>query len=395
MVLPGTAGRSHVVLFSRLKTFLSISLVVLVAQALAWGQTATTAPLAAGVDGERVARLRSHGLAPTADLLLNFLKFGFAPGTQLSDLPPQPTLKTQIVVDAIVELARLRSTDALPVLVQLAQGSLPAGVGTILDWDAAQQRHAERARFRAGVIKKLRLNAIVAIGLIGGPDDAYLLIPIFEAEKDPDLKIPCALALATMGSRAGLPYLLREVRRANRTTSVAAGRALKFITGHDYGPAADDPISRRKAAAADWKNWWRKNGKTFRPDREQILARRLAPSVRPLPREPRTVRDLVDCIAFPRDPRWTIDSYEAFERLSTMGGEALAGLEKIIADKDESLTVRRRAILLYTQIVTAASGPAATGRGQRRNAYKTLRRIRWDRNPEIREVVRKCLKRLK
>jgi len=358
-------------------------------------QTPTSYPVRALAEAARIERLRAHGLSPVPAILTHFLDKGFAPGTRLSDLPATPALKTQIVIDAIAESARQQVVETAPILSRLTMGLPSPGIQAILQWDAAQQRSGDRVAFEIGTLKTLRLNAIVALGLIGPPERVYELAAVFEREKDPSLKIPCALALATMGSRAGLSFLIGEVSRANRTTSVAAAEALKFITGLDYGPGADDPIARREGAAKDWKNWWKHDGKTCRPDRSQILARRLVPAIRPNPREPRTVRELMDRISYPEDPRWTVDSYDAIERLRLMGTDALTGLEAIIADKNANLKIRRQAIILYTQFTTVAYGSRPLVTHQPKRAYKTLWWLRFDRNPEIREVVRQCLARLR
>lgn len=377
------------------RSSLFLALLLVAAALPAYSQSATTFPLRAPADPERIARLQTHGLSPVPAILAHFLEQGFAPGAKLSDLPTTPALKTQIVIDAIVESARQRVVQAAPTLGRLALGLPSPGIRAVVEWDTAQQRPGDRATFEVSVLKTLRLNAIVALGLIGNLDHTYELAAVFEREKDPAIKIPCALALATLGSRAGLAYLVGEVNRANRTTSVASAEALKLITGLDYGPSADDPITRRNASAKDWKNWWKRDGKTFRPDRNQILARRLTPPIRPNPRDPRTVRELMDRVAYPDDPRWTIDSYDALERLRLMGVATLDGLEKIIADKNENLRIRREAIILYTQITTVAYGDKPLPTHQPKRAYKTLRWLRWDHNPEIREVVKQCLARLR
>lgn len=352
-----------------------------------------TATLGAAVDADVVARLRAHGLAASPAALVRFLEDGFAPATDMAGLPAEPALKSQLLLDAIVECARLQVVDASPILGRLMRGTLSEGIRTVLEWDVSQQRPSERRAFRERVLRRLRINAIVALGLIGDPERVYELNVVFEREKEPAFKMPAALALATMGSPVGLPYLVREVRRANRTTSVEAAAALKLITGIDYGPDPDAPVMRRREAARQWKAWWKSEGQTFRPRRDRVLARRVAPKVRPNPRVPATPRDLVDCMAYPEDRRWTIDGYIAYGRLRSTGAAAFEGLEQIIADKNENLRIRRQAILLYSQMSTAGYGGRSSE--QARQAYRVIRRCRWDHNPEIREVVRECLRRLR
>ncbi|MCX8035834.1 MAG: hypothetical protein N3D11_02035 [Candidatus Sumerlaeia bacterium] len=326
-------------------------------------------------------------------VLTHFLENGFAPGTQFSDLPATPSLKTQIVVDAVVECARQQVLSVAPTLGRLAFGLPSDGVRRIVQWDISQQRPSERLRFETDTMKTLRLNAVVALGLIGAPQSVYELAAVFEREKDGDLKIAAALALATLGSRAGLSYLVDETGRANRTSSVAAGEALAWITGLDYGPDADFPVARREESAAKWKAWWRREGRTFQPDRAQILARRLTPPIRPVPRPPRTVRELLDCVAYPNDPRWSVDFYTAHTQLLQMGAGALEELETVVKDKNENLRIRREAVLVLTQIITAANRRPPAAQVQR--AYRAVWWLRFDRNPEIREIARQCLPRLK
>ncbi|KPL09600.1 hypothetical protein AMJ85_06405 [candidate division BRC1 bacterium SM23_51] len=377
------------------RLILLVAIPMAAAQRPAYCQEATTFPLRPPAEPERVERLRSHGLSPVPAVLVHFLEHGFAPSTRLADLPPVPALKSQIVIDAIVESARQRVLQAAPTLANMVRGLPSEGIRSIVRWDIEQQRASEREQFEANIMRTLRLNAIVALGLIGDTNYNYELATVLEREKDPELKIATALALATVGSRAGLSDLVREARRANRTTSVAAAHALNFITGLDYGPAADDPVTRRRAAAKRWKTWWRHYGKIFRPERDQVLARRLTPPIQPNPRDPRTVRDLADRIAYPEDPRWTVDAYDARERLRLMGPAALEGLERIIADKSENLRIRREAIILYSRMATTAYSGQSPATGQPRRAYRAIRRLRWDRNPEIREVARECLRRFR
>jgi len=361
----------------------------------ACSQTTSGPAVQAPPEPDRIERLRMHNIAPTPAVLTGFLQNGFPRGTRLTDLPTTPALKSQVVIDAVVEVSRQRVMEASPILGRLALGLPSDGIRTIIQWDAAQQRPGERAAFETDLMKRLRHNAVVALGLIGDPKRLYELAVVFDHEKDPNVKIPCALALSSVGSRQGLSYLIGEVGRANRTTSVVAGEALKYITGHDFGPAVDDAVARRNAAAADWKKWWKADGKLFRPDGEQIRARRLTPPIRPNPRVPRTVRDLVDCYAYENDPRWTIEGYDAYERLRLLGPDAFDDLEKILADKSESLRIRRQAIILYAQMTTIAYTNQPRVASQPARAYKAIKRLRWDSNPEIREAVKQWLPRLR
>ena len=374
---------------------LAFGVLLLVVVVPGYCQRPTSSSLTIPPDPVRVTRLRLNGLAPEPLILTHFLENGFAPTTKPTDLPTTPALKTQIVIDAIIESARLQSVQATPVLGRLANGIPSNGVRRIIAWDSEQLRSAERPRFEAETVKILRLNAIVALGLIGDAESGYELSTVMRLEKDPELKIPCALALAAMGWRSGLSYLIDEVCRANRTTSPAAAQVLKTITGRDFGPEADDPVARREAAAKKWKSWWHSEGKNFRPDRTEILARRLVPPRRTIPRMPATVRDLLDCVAYPNDPRWAIDGYTAYSQLLSKGAAVFDELEKIVADKNENLRVRREAILLFTQMTTAAHGDRPAATDQPKRAYRAIRWLGWDRNPEIGETARKCLARLR
>jgi len=369
--------------------------ICLLAAVSAGAQTTTSTLTVVQPDPARVERLKAHHLATTPAALVHFLQNGFPPGTRLADLPTTPAEKSWIVVDVIVECARQRVAESGLTLATLALGLPSEGVRTIIGWDLAQQRPGERAGFEASVLKTLRHNAIVALGRIGDRSRRYELEAMFEREKDPDLKLPCALALAQLGSPNGLPYLVKEASRANRATSVTAGEALRLITGFEYGPSPDDPISRRKLAARNWSGWWKREHKRFRPQPDQISTRTLAPAVRPNPREPRTVRELVDRIAYPNDQRWTIDVFDAYERLRLLGAKALNGLELIVRDEDENLRVRCEAIRLYTQMTTVAYSDRPLATRQPRRAYNTLWWLRWDSNPEVQEVVRQCLARLR
>jgi len=353
----------------------------------------TVAPLPIPIDPARIERLRSHRVDVKPEGLTTFLENGFSTGVKLNGLPTTPVLKTRLAIDAMIELSRRQVRQAVPALVTLACGTPTPGVRMLILLDMDQARAGEQLRLRDELLRMLRLNAIVALGLIGG-DHAGELIRIFNELQDPGLKAAVALALATQDSDAGIGYLVEQTRSGDREIAVAAGQSLNYITGLGYGPSADDPIARRKEAADQWKAWWKKSRGRFRPVRQNVLAWRLRQPARPAPREPQTVRDLLDAVVYPEDNRWTLDGYMAYERLRQMGENTYKECERIMADKKENLLIRRQAILLYTQMALLAAGRDVKNSPDARKAYRLIRHLRWDKNPEIRQVVEKCLAQL-
>jgi hypothetical protein len=346
------------------------------------------------LDLDRVARLESHGIPDTPQTLLAFVEAGFPPNALINDLPATPTEKTQLLIDAIVELTRQQVAQSVPVLLTLARGVPSAGMRRILQYDADLHRSGESRRFEEKAVAMLRLNAVVALGLIGGANLTADLTEVFNAERDPALKAAAALALASLGSSAGIGYLVEQAAGSDRATAAEAGTALEQITGQRIGPGPDDSAARRDEAAAQWRAWWKQNRKNFQPNRTAILARRLAAKPPRVLREPTTPRDLLDAMCYPEDPRWSLDPYFAYEKLSRMGTAAIEPLEAIIGDKRENIRIRRQAILAYGQLVSPRPIAGAELTDAERRAQRLFRGLRRDRDPEIREVAKQAVRRL-
>jgi hypothetical protein len=80
--------------------------------------------------------------------------------------------------------------------------------------------------------------------------------------RDEDLEIrrAAALACAMRDEKGHIPDLIDLLNDSEPPVAWAAHKALKALTGKDYGPSADASRSERTKAIADWTVWWQKNG---------------------------------------------------------------------------------------------------------------------------------------
>ena len=324
--------------------------------------------------------LAKHGIGLTAPELIKFLEDGFSGGINKDRLPVKPVEKTQLAIDAMARLAKLRSTESVPLLVRIAVMEMPAGIQQLLSFDLENTSPEGRNEFRQKSLRLLRYNAVNALGLVG---DAHALNAVrnaFNAEQSPAARIQYALALASLGDSSGVDYLVEVIQVENRRESAAAAKAFYMITEQDFGYTENTAIKARRAKARMYRDWWKKNRTSFRPEPEAIYARRVKGD--PLPSfEPRSTRDLLKLATNYLDFDNKMRSRDARDRLAQSGTSLNGDLQKIAMDEMEDLDIRMEAMNWYYQANRSAS-------------EDFLKRLRRDENPEIIDKAQSLLEQI-
>lgn len=324
--------------------------------------------------------LRLNGIDPTPESCLRLLREGLPPSVDPQKLPDSPPEKTQLAVDAMAILAKLRYEPSAETLLAIAQQDFPKGVRSLLAIDLSVTSPENRELFRARAAEILQYNAINALGLLGEKRALPIVRSVFEQENRTAPKIQYALTLASLGDASGIDFLVRVISLQNRRESVAAAKAFALITGQDFGYTDQTPITKRKQLSRAYQDWWRANKSSFRPEPKAILARRLAPE-KPVSFQPRTTRDLVKLSSMYFDVNNKPQVIEARERLANAGAVINGDLEKLMFDEAEDLNIRLEAMNWYYEI----------NRSRAKDAFKRLRR---DANPEVSEKATLLLQKI-
>lgn len=330
-----------------------------------WAQAPTKTPRPPAATGD----LAAHGMGTTPAELVRFLESGLPSGLNRQNLPEKPAEKSQLAIDAMAQLAKLRSREALPVLTQIAVGQPPQGVAQLLDYDVARTSPEGRTEFRNKALRLLRFNAVNALGFIGDPQALPAVREAFRAERSSPARIQYALSMATLGDPAGIDFLVDVILQENRRESAAAAKAFYMITSQDFGYTENTALRARRTKARKYRDWWAENGKGFQPDPAAIIKRRTA-TVLPPEFEPRNTRDLLKLATYYTDFENKLGTRDARDRLAQSGKAINGDLQKIAMDPMEDLDVRMEAINWFFQ-------------ANRTDSESFLKKLRRDENPEI------------
>jgi hypothetical protein len=80
-------------------------------------------------------------------------------------------------------------------------------------------------------------------------------------DEDAEIRSAAALACAMRESKVLVPNLITLIRDPETRVVLAAHRALKELTGQDFGPSADASRQDRDQAALKWLRWWTKQNR--------------------------------------------------------------------------------------------------------------------------------------
>src|SRR5690606_19544218 len=103
--------------------------------------------------------LKAHDIGVAEDQLVAFLKNGLP---RTSNLPERPAEKSQLVIDAMARLARMKSKDAVPVIMQIAKFDTTVGAFRVVELDVNKTSPQSRDDFRVRAYRLIQYNAITA-----------------------------------------------------------------------------------------------------------------------------------------------------------------------------------------------------------------------------------------
>ncbi len=332
------------------------------------------AAAASDADALALDTLARHGVRPAPEALIDFLENGFAAGTLVSALPAAPPEKTQLLIFAMQALGKAGKREAFGAIARFAESRPSPGALEIVRRDSMLAPAAERGKRQQELLEYLKYNAAVALGFLGDPRGAPILRQLFETETNAIERCQYALCLACVGDASGVEFLVLEVAKANRDSSVAAAKSLYYITGQDLGFASTSPIRLRERLAEDCQRWWAEIRSDFRLEPAAIIRRRLDPI--PPPRIPLSgVSNLLLAASDYADLSNARGSRTAANQLDQMGPSLAEELEPILKDPMADLRVRREAIRRYAAL-------------KEKSGKRALKKLFDDENPEIAEYAR-------
>lgn len=385
LLQPGGGRKLRLPCGRALRWGVGLVLTVMVALSNSRSTAQTREPLPASLQATKSeapeeAELRAAGIEPTPENCLALLVRGLPSGVDPQRLPPRPVEKTQLAVDAMAILAKVRAKNAVEPLIQIARQEFPPGIEQLLEIDLRQTAPEDRSNFRQKAAAILQYNAINALGLIGDRRALSVVRAVYDAETRTAPKIQYALSLACLGDAHGVEFLVQVIGLANRRESAAAAKAFAMITGQDFGYTDQTPIKKRKRLSKEYAEWWRAHGAQLRIDPAAVLRRRLAPEPSSM-YQPRSTRDLLRLSSLYFDIDHKKNTVEARERLAAAGSALNPELEAIMFDEMEDLNIRLEAMNWYYEF----------NRAKARDVFKRLRR---DANPEIADKASSLLEKI-
>lgn len=318
------------------------------------------------VDPQRA--LETHGVNGASKDLIAFLERGISKD-KVGRLPKEPTEKCQLAIDAMARLAKARSRESVPVLIQIASTQLPQGVELLLDIDLGKTSPESRPEYRETALRLLQFNAVNALGLIGDPQGGEIVRAVFARETNPAARIQHALSMGCLGDPAGLDFLIEQIELLNRRESAAAARVFTMVTGQDFGYTENTALRARRPKARQYREWWKQNRAQFAVNPDEVIKRRLEPKT-PLAYQPRTPRDLLKLAACYFDFDNSLGSKDARKRIKDSGPAMNSELQRLASDPMEDLDVRMEAMNWYYEI-------------NRTDARNLMTKLRRDENSEI------------
>lgn len=291
--------------------------------------------------GNRRQVLLSHGVNPYAADLIAFLNDGFRVDDLPKGLPKDPTMKTQVLNAAIVELGLTGAEEAVPILTRIARRDLPTGARAIVrrDFESlpvdtidTQVKTVERA---------LSLNAITALGFIGNRDAAPVILEMMRTEPATAFVTKGAISLGQMGMNDGIPAVVLLASDPASDDSVAAFETVYILTGRNYGYSIYTPMARRRELIAQLKQWLEQGGASEPIGRLDVMRRMQNPPRSEAPLDTASLRGLL---------RASVDigdydkRYAARETLTASAPQRFDELKLIVQDTREDLDIRRAAM---------------------------------------------------
>jgi PBS lyase HEAT-like repeat-containing protein len=329
-----------------------------------------------------IQMLRESGISFTAPDLVNFLEKGIPRENIKNNKEKSPVPYTQLMLFAIEELAKVRYKKAVPVLIKTAEGNFTPAQQKMIKNDILSVPRSKQEERKKVLSDFLKYNSTNALGLIGDPAALPVLQEIFD-KSDKDLfKTESALAMCCLDFGGEIFFLVKKIESKDKTTAIRAARALSYITGMELDLGPNTPVSRRKRTIKKVKKWWKENKDIFRPDGKAILERRFYIEA-PLPPGMNSIRELLITAGNYADIDNKLRSFDAREKLASMSPGIASSLPPFCLDKEEDLNLRIEAIRRYTMLASKSE------------SLNLLKKIKRDKNPEIRDVVKNLIKDVK
>lgn len=314
--------------------------------------------MASRQQAERHEILLAHGIDTTPTAMMAFLREGFSADIESRGLPQAPRNKTDVVNRTVEELGFQRVSEAVPMLTAIVDNEFPTGAAAVIRRDVENlplnDADAREVDFRTLV----RLNAIVALGLIGDPSAAGAVSRAMQRETGAGFVTEGAIALGLMDDPAGLPALVTLAKSAPAEYLEGIYGAVFILTGRNYGVTSQTAPARQRTVQAELAAWSQANTATLPLGRGEILRRRAVGYT--VPAAP--LETLRGALKASRDPRSYDARYAANLRLRTLVPGSVDEVRAIAEDETEDTDVRWAAMEWF----------AAT---QPREARKVLGRI--------------------
>jgi hypothetical protein len=335
---------------------------------------------------------QAHGIGVSTPALVDFLERGWQGARPPTPLPEVPAEKTSLLNDAWQLLAlRYREVRANPILryrvaglaQQYAFGAFPKPIREMIDRDGEEERFDGRSTDRLDRTEVLRYNGMIALGVFGEPTPEVLRDArrICQSEERPIIRVAYATTLGFLGDRDALDYLVKEVAKANDSSSVAAARSLSVLLGKSFGITPATAAEPRRDIAREIVRWWKENARSVRVDRDRAILRRLERE-QPAPYPQKTLDDLLRASGDASDATDRLGSRTAWNRLRDMSLADPEGLLEqllpIAKDRRRDLDIRDQAIRWYVRL----KGAKAKG---------LLKKLRKDPDPRIADLASRFL----
>ncbi len=315
---------------------------------------------------DRRELLLSHGIRPATEDLLAFLKEGFNEEALPMGLPQEPLLKIELVNQAIKELGVTGAEEAVPILMRIAERELPAGISQVLRRDFERVSMRSRGERMELAERMLSLNAITALGLIGDPRAASVVLRVMRTEPATAFTTKGALALGQMGRNDGLGAVVLLAQQTESQDSIAAFRTVYFLIGRNYGYTENTPKEMRQELAQQLETWYENEGKDVSVYRSEVMRRMMNPP----PQDTTLPTSLRGLLRASRNVFDYDERYAARQKLQSVARQRVDELIAIVEDEKEDLDIRRAAMTWL-----AAADPE--------RAKPVIRRQEDDENPEI------------
>jgi hypothetical protein len=80
-------------------------------------------------------------------------------------------------------------------------------------------------------------------------------------DPNPEIRRAAALVCGMKADRTHVPRLIELLTDREQSVGTAARETLKVLSGEDFGPMPGAGLADRRKSVAEWKYWWKSQGK--------------------------------------------------------------------------------------------------------------------------------------